>query len=72
MNSEREQIGWRTWIWWVGACTVGFAAGSVVGHDAIPAVLGAAAPAVEEIVHGAVFGAITGVVLINMFRRFAS
>jgi hypothetical protein len=30
MNTERAQVGWGFWLWWVLASTVGFAVGSAV------------------------------------------
>ena len=31
MNGERAPVGWRVWLWWVLASTVGWAAGGYVG-----------------------------------------
>jgi hypothetical protein len=43
MNTERTQVGWRFWLWWVLASTVGAAVGQNVGdivffffHDPSP------------------------------------
>lgn len=31
MNTERAQVGWGFWLWWVLASTEGFGSGEVVG-----------------------------------------
>ncbi len=52
MNTERAQVAWRFWLWWVLASTVGLAAGCAV-HEAVALAVG---------------GAITGDVLVWLLR----
>ena len=41
MNTERAQVGWGFWLWWVLATFVGSAVGVVVGVAVLGPVLGA-------------------------------
>ncbi len=61
MNTERAQVGWGFWLWWVLASTVGLAVGKFVplwvifvGHGALAYALGGRASALGEAV--AVYG----------------
>ena len=60
MNTERAQVGWGFWLWWVLASTVGLAVAFAMGV----AVLEAVGEAVGFAMAFAVGGAITGVVLV--------
>lgn len=61
MNTERAQVGWGFWLWWVLASTVGFAVAFAVGV--------AVKEAVGYAMAFAVGGAITGVVLVWLLRQ---
>ena len=56
-------VGWRLWLWWVLASTVGWVVGGpMTGIVGGPVDMGWA-------VLGAVYGAITGPVLVRLLRQ---
>jgi hypothetical protein len=60
MNTERAQVGWGFWLWWVLANTVGFAVGFSVGFTVGMAVGEALSEGVGFSVPGAVVVAVAG------------
>ena len=68
MNGERAPVGWRVWLWWVLASTVGWIVGWIVGG----LVSGITDTAAGWAVLGAVYGAITGAVLVWLLRQRAA
>ena len=72
MNSERTNAGWSSWLLWVLAVAVGSSLGTALAHDVTRSLLGSTSMAIEEIVHGAVVGVVTGGALIFILRRSTS
>ena len=71
--AERAPVGWGFRLWWVLASTVGLAVGFAVAFAVLEAVGVAVAFAVLEAVGvavgGALYGAITGGVLVWLLRQ---
>ena len=75
-NTERAQVGWGFWRWWVLASIVGFAVGFAVIFAVFEAmrlaegsiVIYTVAFTVAGVLGGAVYGAITGGVLVWFLR----
>ena len=63
-NTERAQVGWRFWLLWVLASTVGLGMGFSVAW--FP---GDYSSAVNGAVTGAIYGAITGGVMVWLLRQ---
>ena len=61
-NTERAQVGWGFWLWWVLASTVGMAVGIAV-LEAVGLAGG------SHFSSGAVVGAITGGVMVWLLRQ---
>ena len=72
MNTERAQLGWGFWLWWVLASTVGMAVGIAVLEAAVFRVLGAVGGAVDGVVAGAVVGTSVGIAQWLVLRRQVS
>ena len=86
-TSQRDEVrrimpaGWRLWLWWVLARTVGWAVGAPVaravgrlGAGPATALMGATVGAalgadLSWAALGAVYGAITGPVLVTLLRQ---
>ena len=74
MNTERAQVGWGFWLWWVLASTVGLPVGFVVGLAVLEAVglTGGShfsGGAVALVLFGAVAGASVGIAQWLVLRR---
>ena len=57
MNTERSQVGWGFWLWWVLASIVGLAVAFAADSENVGLAV------------GVVIGAITGVVLLWLLRQ---
>ncbi len=72
MNTERAQVGWGFWLWWVLASIVGLAVGNAVSVAVSGAVEETVGLAVSLAVSGAVAGASIGTAQWLVLRRQVS
>jgi hypothetical protein len=69
MAVERSNVGWRLWLWWVLASSIGWAVGLAAGFAVGFAIGGAISAIASQSVFGAAVGASVGTMQWLVLRR---